>query len=270
MAMTRVGEIDIEYYIEGSGPTLLMVMGMGGQAASWSQGFLDLLQRRFTTIRFSNRGTGRSGQSSEVTTIRAMADDAAGLLKALDIESAHVMGISMGGMIAQEVVLNHPQVVQGLVLGCTLCGQAHSQPVPPETLARFAALPALSSDEKIKQFWAMTVTPEFERDHDDFLDNVVRVELESPTPEATLFRQVGAVATFDSYDRLPQIDAPTLILHGDRDMLVVPANGDILHERIAGSRLVTITNAGHCFFWERPEESAKAVIEFLSAVPAAA
>jgi len=267
MATTRVGDIDIEYYIEGSGPTLLMVMGMGGQASSWGQPFLSLLQRRFTTIRFSNRGTGRSSQSQEVTTISGMADDAGGLLQALDIESTHVLGISMGGMISQELVLNHPQLVQGVVLGCTLCGPAHSLPVPPETAARFAALNSMTREEKIKQFWAMTVTLEFERDHNDFLDNIVKTELESPTPEATMLRQMGAAMTFDTYDRLPQVKSPTLILHGDRDMLVVPGNGDILNERIPGSRVVTITNAGHCFFWEQPEQSAKAVIEFLTAVP---
>ena len=270
MATTRVGDIDLEYDIEGSGPTLLMVMGMGGQASSWGQGFLDLLQHQFTTIRFSNRGTGRSGQSSEVTTIRAMAEDAAGLLQALEIESTHVMGISMGGMISQELVLNHPQAVHGLVLGCTMCGQAHSLPVPLETIARFGALPSMSRQERIKQFWAMTVTPEFERDHGDFLDNVVKTELESPTPEETMLRQMGAVVTFDTFDRLPQVRAPTLILQGDRDLLVAPGNADILHERIPGSQVVPITNASHCFFWEQPKQSAAAVIEFLSAVPSPA
>jgi len=266
MAMTRVGDIDLEYYIEGSGPTLLMIMGMGGQASSWSRPFLGLLQGRFATIRFSNRGTGRSSQSPEPTTIRAMADDAAGLLEALGIESTHVFGISMGGMISQELVLNHPQLVRGLVLGCTNCGQARSLPIPPQTVARWGGLNSLPREAKIKQFWAMTVTPEFERDHEDFLDNVVKTELESPTPEETLFRQMGAAITFDTYDRLPQVKAPTLILHGDRDVLVVPGNADILHERIPGSRVVPITNAGHCFFWEQPEESANAVIEFLSKV----
>jgi len=270
MANTRAGDIDIEYYVEGSGPTLLMVMGMGGQASSWGQPFLDLLQKRFTTVRFSNRGTGRSGQSSEVTTIRGMADDAAGLLKALEIESTHVLGVSMGGMISQELVLNHPRVVQGLVLGCTMCGQAHSLPVPAETVARFGSLTSMSREERIKRFWAITVTPEFERDHDDFLDTIVKTELESPTPEETMLRQMGAVMTFDTYERLPQIQSTTLILQGDRDLLVVPGNADILHERIPGSRVVAITNAGHCFFWEQPEQSAKAVIEFLSAVPAPA
>ena len=134
MAHIKVGDIELEYYTEGNGPPLLMVMGMGGQASSWGQEFLQLMQKNFTTVWFSNRGTGRSGQSQEATTVRNMADDAAGLLKALDIDKAHVFGISMGGMISQELVLNYPEMVQGLVLGCTMCGQAHSKTIPPETV----------------------------------------------------------------------------------------------------------------------------------------
>jgi pimeloyl-ACP methyl ester carboxylesterase len=128
----------------------------------------------------------------------------------------------------------------------------------------------MSREERIKRFWAITVTPEFERDHNDFLDTIVTTELESPTPEETMLRQMGAVMMFDTYERLPQVKASTLILQGDRDLLVVPGNADILHERMPDSRVVSITNAGHCFFWEQPEQSAKAVIEFLSAVPAPA
>jgi pimeloyl-ACP methyl ester carboxylesterase len=228
------------------------------------------MQDRFTTIRLSNRGTGRSGQSAEPTTIKGMADDAAGLLKHLGIESTHVFGISMGGMISQELVLNYPQLVRGLVLGCTMCGQAHALPVPPETVARFGTIQTLPRDETIKQFWAVTVSPEFERDHGEFLDNIVKVELESPTPEATMLRQMGAVMTFDSYDRLPQLKAPTLIIQGTSDVLVVPGNAEILRERIAGSRVHIIEGVGHCFFWEKPEETARVISEFLAAVPAPA
>ncbi len=270
MSTTRVGDIDFEYYVEGSGPPLLMIMGMGGQASSWGQPLLGLLKERFTTIRFSNRGTGRSGQSTEITTIRGMADDAAGLLKALDIKNAHVFGISMGGMISQELVLNYPQLVQGLVLGCTLCGQAHSLPVPPESVARFAASRSLPQNERLKAFWAVAVSPEFERDHGDFLDNIVTVEMESPTPEETMLRQIGAVMTFDTFERLPKVTAPTLIIQGTKDALVVLGNEKVLQERIPGSQVHIIDGVGHCFFWEKPEESASAVIDFLSKVPAPA
>jgi pimeloyl-ACP methyl ester carboxylesterase len=270
MAHIKVGDIELEYYTEGSGPPLLMVMGMGGQASSWGEEFLQLMQKNFTTVWFSNRGTGRSGQSQEATTIRNMADDAAGLLKALGIEKAHVFGISMGGMISQELVLNYPERVRGLVLGCTICGQAHSKPIPPETVSRLASVQGLPRGQRIKAFWSVAVSSEFERDHGDFLDNVVKTELQSPTPEETMLRQFGAVMGFDTYERLPQIKAPTLILQGTSDVMVVPENAEVLKERIVGSRVHLIEGAGHCFFWEKPEESANVIAEFLSAVPTAA
>jgi pimeloyl-ACP methyl ester carboxylesterase len=270
MATMRVGDIDLEYYIEGSGPPLLMVMGMGGQASSWSREFLQLMQKNFITLWFSNRGTGRSGQSQEVTTIRGMADGAAGLLKALGIERSHVFGISMGGMISQELVLNYPQMVQGLVLGCTMCGNAHSLPVPPETVARASAINSLPQEERIKAFWSITVSPEFERDRGDFLDNVVKDEMESPTSQETMLRQIGAAMSFDTYERLPQVKAPTLIIQGTSDVLVVPGNADILRDRIPGAQVHIIEGAGHCFFWEKPEETVGVIANFLSKVPAAA
>src|SRR5437867_8580665 len=99
MATAKAGDINLEYYIEGSGPPLLMIMGLGGQASSWGEPFLQALQQRFTTIRFSNRGTGLSDNPATAFTIRTMADDAAGLLEALGIGRPHVLGISMGGMI---------------------------------------------------------------------------------------------------------------------------------------------------------------------------
>ena len=269
MPITKVGEISIEHYVEGSGPPLLMIMGMAGQASSWGEPFLEQLRQRFTTIRFSNRGTGLSDKPSEVT-IRVMADDAAGLLRELGIDKCHVLGISMGGTIAQELVLNYPQRVQGLVLGCTFCGLAHGVQAPADTLARFGQITAMTPEERIKQFWLMAVTAEFVERAEDFLDGMMAVALATPTPWTTVGQQFAAIQTFDTYDRLPQVQAPTLIIHGNRDALVPVENADILQQRIAGSRVRIIEGVGHCFFWEKPEESAQAIVEFLAQVPAPA
>ena len=125
MPIAKVGDINIEYYVEGTGPPLLMIMGWMGSAGFWGEAFLERLRPHFQTIRISNRGTGLTDKPSGDYDIRLMAEDAAGLLRELGVERAHVLGISMGGMIAQELVLNHAQVVQGLALGCTTCGFAH-------------------------------------------------------------------------------------------------------------------------------------------------
>ena len=267
MAIAKVGDLNIEYYVEGSGPPLLMIMGLGGQASSWGEPVLAGLQQHFTTIRFSNRGTGGTDKPASGYTIRQMADDAAGLLDAVDFEKAHLFGISMGGMIAQEVVLNHPQKVRGLVLGCTNCGPAHSISVAAETIAQFGQIMQLPIQERIQRYWEICITPEFMQSRADFLARIIELGMATPTPMETFGQQFGAVQAFDSYDRLPQIKSPTLILHGDRDVLVPAENAEILHERIPGSQVRIVPGTGHCFFWEEPEVVVDEVTKFLSRVP---
>jgi len=225
---------------------------------------LEGLQRHFTTIRFSNRGTGGTDKPADGYTIRQMADDAAELMDAIGIGKAHVFGISMGGMIAQEVVLNHPQKVQRLVLGCTNCGPAHSVAVSAQTLARFGQIMQLPVEERIQRYWEITVTPEFVQSRADFLARIIELGMTTPTPMETFGRQFGAAQAFDTHDRLSQIKSPTLILHGNRDILVPAENAEILHEQIPGSRVRIVQGTGHCFFWEEPEEVVQEVVGFLS------
>ncbi len=270
MPIAKVGEIKVEYYVEGEGPPLLMIMGLGGQASSWGEPFLEGLRPHFQVVRFSNRGTGLSDRPDGEYTIRLMADDAAGLLQALGIERAHVFGVSMGGMIAQKLALNHPHLVRGLVLGCTAPGWSKGVSASPEAWAVLAPTPGLSREEQVRKAWPVISTPEFLERGRDFLEEMLRTGLENPTPIYALVRQTSAIGQFDSYERLPQIQSPTLIIHGDQDMLVPTQNGYILRERIAGSRLRIIPGAGHTFFWEFPRESAEGIVEFLSKVPAAA
>jgi 3-oxoadipate enol-lactonase len=270
MPTMTVGDVNLEYYVEGEGPPLLMIMGLGGQARSWGEPVLARLRKRFRVIRLSNRGTGASDKPPQPVTIRMMADDAVGLLRELGVERAHVLGISMGGMISQEVVLNYPHVVQGLVLGCTNCGPAHSMAAGPDIVARMAQIGSLPVPERIQEFWRITVSPEFLERGQEFLDDIIRIHLETPTPWETFGKQFVAVQSHDSFDRLSQIHAPTLVIHGDADMLIPHANMGILAGRIKGAKTHTLRGAGHMFFWEQPHEVANVVAEFLATVPAAA
>jgi 3-oxoadipate enol-lactonase len=270
MPFAKVGDINMEHYVEGNGPPLLMIMGLGGQANSWGEPFLELLRPHFQIIRFSNRGTGLTDKPLGEYRIETMAEDAAGLLRELGIGRAHVLGISMGGMIAQELVLNHPQAVRGLALGCTNCGPAHSVPPGPEMITMLGRVGSLPLEERIRQFWLITVTPQFVETGKEFLDGIMELSLATPTPWATFGRQFLAIQSFDTYDRLPRIQAPTLILHGDRDILAPVGNAGVLHGRIGGSQVRIVPEAGHCFFWEKPAESAEAIVEFMSSVPAPA
>ena len=186
MPTIRAGEVDLEYYIEGDGPPLLMIRGFTADCSNWSDRFLQPLQERFTCIRFSNRGTGLSEKPSEPTTIRQMAADAVALLDALGIERAHVFGVSMGGMIAQEVVLNHPGRVNGLVLGCTTPGGENAVAASPDVTALFAPDPGLSPSDQTRRTWPALVSAEFIDSDEPFLEGMLRLSLVNPTPLATV------------------------------------------------------------------------------------
>jgi pimeloyl-ACP methyl ester carboxylesterase len=270
MTITKAGDIHLETYIEGSGPPLLMIMGFAGSASSWGDPLLEALRPHFTCIRFSNRGTGLSDKPLTQFTIRTMADDAANLLAALKIERPHVFGISMGGLIAQELVLAYPQHVNGLVLGCTSPGRSHGAQATPDTLARMAPAAGLSPEEIVRNFFTALCSPGFILRGAAFLDGMVAEAIARPTPMETMGLQMMAITSFDSYDRLPQIKAKTLVIHGDVDMLVPPQNGKTLAEHIPGAELKSVRGAAHMFFWEEPQKSATMVTEFLSRVPAGA
>src|SRR5271169_5989398 len=122
MAIVKVGGIGLDCERSGTGPPLLLIMGMSGTALSWGEPFLQELRQDFDVIAYDHRGVGASSRLEGPITIREMAEDAAGLLDALELDSAHVLGISMGGMIAQELALAHASRIQSITLGCTYCG----------------------------------------------------------------------------------------------------------------------------------------------------
>src|ERR1700677_1315687 len=136
MPLLRAGEIELDYERRGSGPPLLMIMGMSGTTLHWGEPFLSELAEQFELILYDHRGVGSSSRLQGDLTIAQMADDAAALLAALELDSAHVLGISMGGMIAQELALAHPDRVRTLTIGCSYCGGEGSALTAPEVLQR--------------------------------------------------------------------------------------------------------------------------------------
>jgi pimeloyl-ACP methyl ester carboxylesterase len=268
MPRTRAGEIELNYDVRGSGEPLLLIMGFGGSSAGWRSEFLDGLARSFRVITFDNRGTGQSDKPETPTTIPQMADDAAALLDALGIERAHVIGISMGGMIAQEMALRHPTKINGLVLGCTNCGRPAAVTAAPEVVGLLAFPPEMDPREAARRARPASYTPEFITANDAFLEEMLERAFQNPTPPATRLRQMEAIQSWGACDRLDQLTMPVLIVTGDRDVLVPPENSRILQERIAGSRLHVIPDAAHVFFNSHPKESVQVVTEFLQSVSA--
>lgn len=268
MAIAKCGDLNLEYYDEGEGPPLLMIRGLGAQCTTWGEAFLDPLREHFGVIRFSNRGTGLSDKPSDPVSVKMLADDGVALLDSLGVERAHVFGVSLGGMIAQELALNHPRRVDRLVLGCTFCGGDKCVRAAPEVLALLAPTPGITAEEMIRRTRPTLITERTMREKEEFLEEMLRLDVETPTPRETAINQMSAVGAFDTYERLPAIEAPTLVLHGDSDVLIPTENARILHKRIPGSTLEIVPEAGHMFFWDHPERTAEILASFLLQVPA--
>lgn len=244
----------------GQGPPILLIMGLGWASNMWHR-TRPLLAARFRVISFDNRGAGRSSVPPGPYSIAMMASDAAAVLDAAGISSAHIMGASMGGMITQEFALQYPKRVLSLTLGCTTPGGPEAQRPGPDVMEVLLRT-GLSPDERAKAivpFIYDAATPQ-ERIQQDL---AVLSQL-YPIPEG-FFAQLQAIMVWEAFSRLPQIYAPTLVIHGVNDRLVPAGNADLIAARIPGAQLVKIPNASHIFFTDQPEAAHRPIQEFLSA-----
>jgi pimeloyl-ACP methyl ester carboxylesterase len=257
MGVVRVGEVELDYERSGSGPPLLLIMGMSGTALHWGEPFLELLRGDFELIAYDHRGVGDSTPLDGPVTIAQLAEDASGLLAALEIDSAHVLGISMGGMIAQELALAHPEQVRTLTLGCTYCGGPHSTQAPPAALEGLTE--AMMSGDRMRALragWEINVSQAMAGDEDayaTFLDIARRRAVAVPVVMA----QLQACIAHDTSTRLHELTMPTLVVHGTEDQLLPVENGRQIASLIPGSRLEIFDATGHMFLWEHPERSAE-------------
>jgi 3-oxoadipate enol-lactonase len=260
--------LKLRYEVRGSGAPVALIMGFSGSGRAWSERFLNLLENHFRLVVIDNRGTGESDKPDVAWTLRDMADDVAAVLEHARLPQTHVLGISMGGMIAQEYALGYPDRVQRLVLGCTNCGMSHSIPGKPEDLAKLTPQPGMSPADAARAAFSVACGKAFTASEagQKFIEEQLIEAAKYPiTPPHTFMRQFGAISGFDGYARLAQIKAPTLILQGDDDAIVPVQNADLLNRGIAGSRKYILKGVGHMFFWEAPQESTRVAIDFLTA-----
>jgi 3-oxoadipate enol-lactonase len=259
MPIARVGAIELSYERSGSGPALLLIMGMSGTALHWGEPFLSRLREDFEVIVYDHRGVGESSHLDGEITITQLAEDASGLLSALGIDSAHVLGISMGGMIAQELALAHPEQVRTLALGCTYCGGAEGRQASPEVLQRLAeAMMSGDRERALRVGWEINVSAAMAAEEDayaEFLAIAGRRAVAVPVVMA----QLRACMAHDTSTRLSGLAMPALVIHGTDDQLLPVENGRQIASLIPGARLEIFDDVGHLFFWERPELSAELV-----------
>ncbi len=267
-AKTKDG-IKIRYEIRGHGDPLALIMGFSANGRMWGETFLKGIEKRFQTVVIDNRGTGESDKPDQPLTLVDIADDVAAVLDHAKIPRAHIYGISMGGMVAQEFALHHPGRIRGLVLGCTTCGMKHGTPPNPDEVAKLMPHPGLSPEEQARLAFSAACGRAFlNSSHgQEIISQAIKDQALYPiTPERTYVRQMEAVQGFDTFDKLGQIKAPTMVIHGDGDTLVPHPNAELLQQRIPGSKLHIMPGIGHMFTWEAPEESVRVPGDFLASV----
>jgi len=264
MAMITANGIQIFHKQHGeTGDWLLLIAGLGGHSGSFAAQ-IPAFAEHFRVLRFDNRGAGRTDAPDETYSMRQMADDAAALLATLGIEKAHVLGVSMGGMIAQELAINHPDRVDKLVMACTRARPTGARRLAAEVqrVTRLADLDARER-EAYGMPWGMTAS--FMQDQRR-VDDRIELAAKDPYPVQphAYIRQLEATMAHDTLDRLHQIRAETLVLAGAEDILTPPWESEALVERIPNATLRVLPRGGHGFSAEYPAEFNAAAIQFLS------
>jgi len=265
MSNVLVNDVKLYYEIHGTGEPLLLIEGLGYASWSWFRQ-IEGLSDSYCVVSFDNRGVGKSDKPDIPYSIELMADDVARLLESLGIEKAHILGVSMGGYIAQKLAIKYPQKVKSLVLGCTSFGGPQSIPLTEEALQSMLKVEGLNAEEVIRQGFKAAISPKFIRGYPEVVDQLVAWRLVNPTPRYAWERQFAAAAAFNVESQLNKINVPTLVITGSEDIVVPPQNSILLAERISGAHLVIIPGGGHLFFIENAKEFNRAVLEFLEEI----
>jgi 3-oxoadipate enol-lactonase len=255
--------VDLYYERAGAGPPVLLVMGLGMNATGWWR-TIPVLARGFTVLSFDNRGVGRSGRPPGPYSMAQMADDAVAVLDAAGVEAAHVYGVSLGGMIAQEIALRRPDRVLGLVLAATTPGGEHAVAPDAEALAVFHRRGQMPAEEAVWASVPYNYAARTRRDRGQRIAEDIVQRLRFPIEPEPYMAQLAAALSHDAYARLGAISHPTLVVHGAEDRMVHPDNARLLAERIPAAQLRLWEQTGHLFFTDEPGID-PAVSEFLRA-----
>ena len=244
----------------GTGPAVVLVHGLGYARWGWEP-VADALAERFEVVLLDNRGIGESDAPPGPYTVEEMAGDVLSVIDDAGLGRAHVVGTSLGGMIVQELALSSPDRCEKLVLVCTTPGGPSAAPMPEATTRLLAEAPTMEPLVALRRFVENALAP---NPPEELVQRILAHRLATAQPLVAWMAQAAAGASFDAWDRLPGLSVPTLVLHGTEDVVVDPANADLLAERIPGARVERFEGCGHLLFWEEPARFVEAVGEFLS------
>lgn len=260
MPKAKANGIEINYEIHGSGDPVLLIGGLGADMFLWFRQIPEL-SKHFQVIAFDTRGAGESSKPEEPYSIEMFAADTAGLLQALGVPRAHVVGASLGGLIALEFLLSCPEMVNRVVLTAT----APKSPTPQlKDIIPMLLTMRRSGDpaKDIRKSFELFTTSQWYNTHADIVEQYVNWRVAHPQPPAAYKRQQAAVKSYNCEARVVQIKAPTLIIHGTKDRIVPVKNGQWLSEHIPGAKLALL-EAGHACNIEQDAQFNQLVTEFL-------
>jgi 3-oxoadipate enol-lactonase len=262
MPKALINGINLYYEIHGTGQPLVLIQGFAGGAQAWGLQVRSF-KKHFKVITLDNRGVGRTGRSSDSYTMKTMADDVIGLLDRLGIDNANILGLSMGGMIAQEVAISYPQRVKKLIL----CSTFATRDLPAAGAHSSAAARRPNTDIRDMKFDALMthmISSAYNVPFYRWLFLFLMKAASRSVDSRGIFDQANALSAYSTLERLHCIQSPTLVMTGAEDRLVSPFHSDLLASRIPNAKLVKVPGGSHAFFFEKARRFNKEVLAFLS------
>jgi 3-oxoadipate enol-lactonase len=252
MPIARNGAVELFYESAGSGPTVLLISGQGMTLDAWWRTVREL-SGSFRLLSFDNRDVGRSSHWPWPYVVAQMADDAAAVLDAAGVDRAHVYGLSLGGMVAQELALRYPERVRALVLGATTAGGPDAILARPQPLTFFVRAGAMAPEEAEWAAVPYNYSVRTRREHGQRIAEDIANRVQHQTDTLAYLHQVGAAASHNTVGRLGLIRAPTLVVHGEEDLVIPPRNGELLAKAIPSAELKLWPGAGHLYITDEPD-----------------
>jgi pimeloyl-ACP methyl ester carboxylesterase len=252
MPTTRNRGVELYWESTGNGPAVLLISGQAMTLDAWWRTVPELCGS-FRVLTFDNRDMGRSSHWAWPYLVAQMADDAIAVLDAAGVDQAHIYGISLGGMVAQELALRFPDRVQSLVLGATTAGGPEAILAKSQPLTFFVRVGAMAPEEAEWAAVPYNYGVRTRREHGQRIAEDIAKRVEHQTDTLAYLHQVGAAASHNTVGRLRSIHIPTLVMHGEDDVVIPPRNGEILAREIPGAELKLWPGAGHLYVTDEPE-----------------
>jgi len=262
MERARINGIEIAYEVRGVGTPIVMIHGAQGDQSMFA-GMAAAFARDYRVLTFDQRGSGLSEKPDLPYSMAMFADDTAALMDHLGIANAHIIGVSMGGMIAQEFALRHPGKVRSLVLGCTTPGGPNAIRREGNALASAYSTQPMTPEARGRALAEAVFTKGYLAKHPEIVTSMIEARKNRPIDTVGFAHRMKAAGEHNTFDRLAQIRCPTLVITGKDDALIAWENSRLLSQHIMGAEEVILEPAGHCFWLEQPDESHAAIAGFI-------